>query len=81
MGAWRSLHPATEGVVPPRARRHHVAAATRFTISANAFHFFRIAGFLANFAGIVRRHARTKPIMQEETIFLLRIASCCRKDV
>ena len=36
-----------------QARRHLVAAATRFTISATAFHFFRIAGFLANFAGIL----------------------------
>ena len=30
---------------------YHFAAATRRTISATAFHFFRIAGFFANMAG------------------------------
>ena len=31
---------------------HRVAAATRFTISATDFHFFRMAGFLASFAAV-----------------------------
>ena len=31
---------------------YRVPVATRFTISATAFHFFRIAGFFANLAGI-----------------------------
>ncbi len=37
---------------PSLCASYRVAAATRFTISATAFHFFRMAGFFANFAGI-----------------------------
>lgn len=37
---------------PRMSPNHRVAAAMRFTISATAFHFFRMAGFLANRAGI-----------------------------
>ena len=32
--------------------RYRFAAATRFTISATAFHFFRMTGRFTNFAGI-----------------------------
>ena len=32
--------------------RYRFAAATRFTISATAFHFFRMTGRFANLAGI-----------------------------
>ena len=35
-----------------KINRYRFAAATRFTISAMAFHFFRMTGRFANFAGI-----------------------------
>ena len=34
-----------------KINRYRFAAATRFTISATAFHFFRMTGRFANFAG------------------------------
>ena len=35
-----------------KINRYRFAAATRFTISATAFHFLRMTGRFANFAGI-----------------------------
>jgi len=36
-----------------KINRYRFAAATRFTISATAFHFFRMTGRFANLAGIL----------------------------
>ena len=36
-----------------KINRYRFPAATRFTISATAFHFFRMTGRFANFAGII----------------------------